>query len=213
MSKPHVILALKASIDSRYDPDNPMLALNRLEEERIQKTRSTTDAILTNASKIAVEDPQFPGKNEAGELPVVIVDRNVETPPDSRVFSQDRKIILLTTKTQAKYKIRRLQEAKPNLIVMEAGEQGIDLEESLWELHKSKIRRIMLEGDISFNMHMLKNGFVDELYLLITPYLLGEAYPPVFNARLERDLGLHLEGIMQYGHTVVLHYSISRKSR
>lgn len=214
MPQPYVILTTAASLDGRRDIEHPMLLYNRLEEYRVQELRGTVDAVITSAARMIKDDPEFPVKEFMGLPAVVVVDKNIDTPHEARLFkNKSRKVILVTSKRSNKGRLKRIQEVKPDLAVMEFGEHAVNLEDMLWELHRAGIRRMLLEGDGGLNMRMLNHGIVDELYLLVSPVILGQPYLDVFEGKLDRNVGLQLEGILQYGDHVVLHYVTVKKHR
>jgi diaminohydroxyphosphoribosylaminopyrimidine deaminase / 5-amino-6-(5-phosphoribosylamino)uracil reductase len=215
MPQPHVILTSAGSLDCRMDAERPDLLSNRLEEYRIQELRAKVDAILTSAERIMQEDLGFPLKDPRGPEPtIVIVDKDVSVPPTAMVFkNRSRKVILVTCKKAHPNKIKRLQDARPDLAVMEFGEYAVNLEDMLWDLHRAGIHNLILEGDDSLNMQMLNHGLVDEMYFLVAPMLLGEPNVNMFAGKLERRMNLRLEGILQYGDHVVLHYDVVKQRR
>ena len=215
MPQPHITLTTAASLDCRIDHEKPDLVSNRLEENRIQELRGRVDAILTSAERILQEDLGFPLKDRRGPEPaIVIVDRAAETPPQASVFrNRNRKVILATSKKASQTKIKRIQDMRPDLIVMELGEFTVNLEDLVWDLHRAGLRKILLEGDDELNTRMLNHGLVDELYIMAAPMVLGEPHRNIFPGKLERRINLQLEGIIQYGDHVVLHYNVVKPRR
>ncbi len=215
MPQPHVILTTTASVDGRTMPENPGLLSNRLEENRIQELRAKVDAVLTSAERIIQEDINFPIKDPRGPEPAIVVaDKDGTTPPAAAVFkNRSRKVILVTSKRASKTKVQRLQDARPDLVVMELGEYAVNLEDMLWDLHRAGLRNILLEGDDAFNQRMLDHGLVDEVFVLVAPMVVGDGAPNVLGGKYDRRIDMQLEGILQYGDHVVLHYNVIRHRR
>jgi riboflavin-specific deaminase-like protein len=215
MPQPHVVMVASASLDCRTDPENPDLVSNRLEENRIQELRAGVDAILTSAERILQEDMGFPMKDPRGPEPaIVIVDKNADVPREAAVFkNRSRKVILVTSKKASPGRIQRLQDIRPDLVVMEFGELAVTLEDMLWDLHRAGLRTLLLEGDDGLNMRMLNHGLVDEMYFMVAPMVLGEPNTDMLAGKLEKRINLRLEGIIQYGDHVVLHYHIVKQHR
>jgi riboflavin-specific deaminase-like protein len=210
MPQPHVILTATCSLDGRTDYERPDKLSNRLEEYRIQELRGRVDAILTSSGRVLKDDPEFPVRDLTGSEPaVVIVDKDAELPPEAAVTkNQSRKIILVTSKKAHKNRIKRIQQKRPDIEVMNLGEYAVNLEDTLWELHRAGIHRIILEGDRSLNMRMLDHNLVNEVYLMMAPMLLGQNEVDVFDGKLEAPIHMELDGILQYGDHVVLHYRV-----
>jgi riboflavin-specific deaminase-like protein len=215
MPQPHVVLTSSSSLDCRVDRERPDLLSNRLEEYRIQELRGKVDAIITSYVRVIEQDPEFPVKDTLGKDPaIVIVDKNAETPPDAKILKNHRrKIILVVSKKAIKNRVKRITEKRPDIEVLELGEFAVNLEEMVWELHRAGLRRLHLEGDIGLNMRMLDHNLVNEIYLMLAPVLLGEAHTDIFNGKLDRRMDLTLEGILQYGDHIVLHYNVASKTR
>jgi len=69
------------------------------------------------------------------------------------------------------------------------------------------IKKILLEGGGSTSRRMFNEGLVDEVYLTIAPVLIGQGVD-LFHGELDRNIELGLEGILQYGDHVILHYTV-----
>jgi len=210
MPQPHVILTAMASLDGRTDSERPDRLSNRLEEYRIQELRGRVDAVLTSSARVMQENPEFPVKEVSGREPaIVVVDKEADTPPEAAFLkNQARKVILVTSRKANRNRVGRIQEKRPGMEVMSLGEYAVNLEDMLWELHRGGLRNVLLEGDADLDMRMLGHGLVNEVYLMVAPVLLGETQPAVFDGKLEKDIHLELDGILQYGDHVVLHYHV-----
>ncbi|MFH1055065.1 MAG: RibD family protein [Candidatus Altiarchaeota archaeon] len=213
MPQPYVILTAKASLDGRMDVEHPVFLFNRLEDYRVQELRGTVDAVLTSAARVAQDDPEFPAKDSTTFPPVVIIDKGLETPAKARVLKNARKVILATCKSSNKFRLKPIQDVKPDVSVLEVGENAVNLEDLLWELHRAGMQKTLLEGDVALNMRMLGYGLVDELYVMVAPLMLGQTSVSVFDGKLERNIELQLDGILQYGDHVVLHYMVDKNRR
>jgi len=205
----------RASLDCRSDPENPELVSNRLEENRVQEMRAEVDAILTSAERIIQEDLGFPLKDPRGPEPaIVIVDKNADVPPEAAVFrNRNRKVILITSRKAHAGRIKRIQDIRPDLVVLVFGEAAVNLEDMLWDLHRAGLRNLLLEGDDALNMRMLNHNLVNEIYFMVAPMILGKPNTDLFEDQLERRINLRLEGILQYGDHVVLHYGVVHPRR
>ena len=52
-------------------------------------------------------------------------------------------------------------------------------------------------------------GYVDELYVTIIPTIIGKG-KELFEKTIENEIKLDLDGILQYGDQVVLHYLVKK---
>lgn len=200
---------MSASLDGRYDIARPSMHSNRLNEYKIQELRGQVDAVLTSAERLMVSDEEFPVKDSKNTPKIVVVDKLVELPPEASILKDESKRVMLVTCRKAnQQRIKRLQTIKTDLMVQESGEHGINLEDMLWELSRADVKQVLLEGDSSLNSRMLGQKLVDEIYVLVAPVIMGEGYANAIDDRLDERCGLNLEGIIQYGEHVVLHYKV-----
>ncbi len=214
MPKPYVILTAAASLDGRADTERSTLLSNRLEEDRLAELRGTVDVIITSVERLNYDDLDFVSKSVKKPPMIVIVDKNAETDPKATVLKRYGRVMLATSKKAHKSRTKRLEGARKDLIITEFGEHAVNLEDLIWEMGKGNNTRILIEADHSLNMRLLDHDLVDELYVLLAPVLMGSDYEPVFGGRLECRKGLSLEGIIQYGDHIVLHYGfVEKKAR
>ena len=76
-------------------------------------------------------------------------------------------------------------------------------------LHRRGISKVLLEGAGTLSRRMFNEGLVNELYITVAPLLIGEGIN-LFHGELDKHIDLDLEGILQYGDQVVLHYMVRR---
>ena len=214
MPKPHVILTMASSLDGRADPQRPMLVSNRLEDERLAELGSTVDAIVTSCERIECDPIKFMSKSVKRPPIIVIVDKMAKTDPKSQILQSPARIMIATSKKAHKSRIKRLEDARKDIIINVFGEYTVNLEDLLWDLGRGGSKRILVEADHNLNMKLLNLDLVDELYVLLAPVIMGSDYCSSFEGQLERRKGLALEGLIQYGDHIVLHYGfVDAKSR
>ncbi|MBU0762333.1 MAG: dihydrofolate reductase family protein [Candidatus Altiarchaeota archaeon] len=214
MHRPYIILSTACSVDGRVDIARPTMLSNRLQEYRVQELRGTVDAVLTSAEKITVEDPEFPVKDSPNKPKIVVIDKLAETPVDSKIMADpSKKVMLVTCKKAHPNRIHRLQKTKSDLAVMELGEHAVNLEDMMNELNRAGIKKILLDADYTVNMRFLSYKLVDEIYLLVAPVILGQEHAQVFDGKLHENIGLNLDGIIQYGDHLVMHYKLIEPSK
>ena len=201
-----MILTTSMSLDGRCDIERPGLLTNRLEDYRRMELRGEVDAILTSSMRLVYEDTDFPTNDAKKNPTVVVVDKEAELNPKSNVLKREGRVMLVTCKKAHKSRVRRLEDSRLGLVVCEYGEHAVNLEDMLWELGRGGMNKILLEGDQSLNMRMFNYGLVNEMYVLVAPVIMGGDYISVFDGNLERRKGLQLNGIIQYGDHLLLHY-------
>ncbi len=209
--RPYVILNSAMSLDGRIGKEHEQIVFSdKLDNDRLNALRSSVDAVLIGAETILSDNPHIPPRDMLKTKPaIVIVDKDVETPPTAEILKTEAPIIIATSKFALKYNIEQLQKANPNIEFIACGQSVINLKDLLWQLHEMGVKKILLEGGRKLSRRMLDEDLVDEIYLTIAPVLIGEGLSFV-HGKLENQIKLTLEGILQYGDEVVLHYLVKK---
>jgi riboflavin-specific deaminase-like protein len=205
--QPYVILDSGMSLNGRFIKDKQHR--NRLNEYRKQELRGRVDAIMVSSQTIIEDNPEYPVKSSIKKEPaLVIIDKNCETPPKAAVLKDKKKrITMVVSKSASPSRINALQHVREDIEVLTLGEHAVNIENTLWELNKKGVNRILVEGNPALNTRMLRERWVNEIYVIVYPVIL-DSKENAFKERVEGDKTLNLDGIMQYGDHVVLHYIV-----
>lgn len=208
--RPYVILNTVSSIDGRIRKRHGGIELNnRLNEYRVETLRGSVDAVMTGVDLIKIENPVFKVKSVGDKRPLVIIlDKHVETPLESNVMQDPNVDVLLVTAGKASSnRLKNLVESRAGVDAIAVGQDVIKLNDLMWRLYERGIREILLEGSHELNKRMLDLKLVDELYISIAPVIVGKGVDFI-DGELDETVEMYLEGIMQYGDLVVLHYLV-----
>jgi len=205
--RPHIILNLSMSLDGRVDDETDVLS-NKLNDYRIELIRKDVDAILTTAAYVNHQNPTFPCADPDKRIAIYLIDKTVETNPKVDLIGKGSFDVSLVVPVNAiKSRIAALQGAKPDLKLIYNGDSAINIEELLWKLNKDGVHSILLEADYQTSMKMLNFKLVDDLYVLVSPLIIGSKRS-AFEGAFDSSIGLNLDGITQYGDFVLLHYNL-----
>jgi diaminohydroxyphosphoribosylaminopyrimidine deaminase/5-amino-6-(5-phosphoribosylamino)uracil reductase len=184
------------------------------------RLRDQYDAILVGRGTILADDPLLTTRlpNGEGKNPVrIIVDSKASIPISSKVISDRaaRTIIAATGKAPVE-RIRALQEAGLQVLVLPEKEGRVDMVSLVQELGRRDITSVLIEGGAAINCAALHANIVDKVHFFIAPKLVGghDAIGPIGNPgindlnkavqisftyteRLGEDL--HLEGYVRKG--------------
>jgi len=151
--------------DSHISSKDDLRALHRL--------RTRADAVMIGIRTELIDDPLLTVRYVRGRNPTrVIVDSSARTSSRAKIFNtRPRKILIATTRRAPTSKIVALERVGAK--IMCCGQSQVDLKKLLHELHRSGIRRIMLEGGGTLNWSMLSAGLVDYIHVTIAPMLIG----------------------------------------
>ena len=174
-SRPHVILSAAMSIDGKIATRTHQSKLSSKKDlARVHKLRKTVDAILIGKNTVFEDNPMLTIRFVKATNPVrVILDSKASIPLNSKIVRTARKIctIIVVSKKASKKSIARLEEKGVDVII--CGIRKIDLKELLTILQKRGIHKILLEGGGITNWYFLKERLVDEIFVTITPFILG----------------------------------------
>ncbi|MFH0860058.1 MAG: dihydrofolate reductase family protein [Candidatus Altiarchaeota archaeon] len=207
--EPYVILNSAISLDGKIGGKaKQMVFSNRLDTYRVKQLRGSVDAVMVGIETIKADNPEILVKTSEGKEPVkVIIDPKAEIPLDANILKEDAPIIVVTSKSAIGNRVERIKNAGKNVEVMQIGRDAVNLREMLWRLYEMRIRKVLLEGGRSLARKMLNEGFVNEMFLTVAPRLIGDGIG-FFQGDVDKDIDLKLEGILQYGDLVVLHYTV-----
>ncbi len=189
-ARPFVLLSVAASIDGYIDDssDDRLLLSNDEDFDRVDEVRAGVDAILVGASTIRADNPRLMVRSEArkaaraaaGKSPSLIkvtVTGSGDLDPEAKFFTtgEEQKLVYTSASAHADLS-KKLGEAAT---VVDAGDP-IDLERLLADLAARGVERLMVEGGGSMHTQFLQAGVVDELHLVIAPFLIGDPAAPRF---------------------------------
>lgn len=112
-----------------------------------------------------------------------------------RRFEMIKDVIVLVSKTTKKEYIDYLDEREYDHI--EAGEDRVDIGKGLELLQERYgFNSFRVDAGGRLNSHMLNEGLIDEISILLTPELVGKEYEQMF-ANVERDIKLELKNVQE----------------
>lgn len=188
-TRPYVLLSVAASLDGYIDDAGPhrLLLSDDADLDRVDEVRSRTDAILVGAGTVRADDPRLEVRSPerrarrvaegrpATPLKVTVTAAgNLE--PGARFFTGDAGRVVYTTDTAAGGLAARLGTAAD---VVPAG-TTIDPAAILADLAGRGVEHVMVEGGGGIHTLFLMAGVVDELHLVLAPFLLGSNGGPRF---------------------------------
>jgi diaminohydroxyphosphoribosylaminopyrimidine deaminase/5-amino-6-(5-phosphoribosylamino)uracil reductase len=151
--------------------------------EDVQRLRARSCAIMTGVGTILADDPSL-NVRLPGEMPRqplrVILDPELETPPDARTLWLDGDTLIFTglTKTPA---FKPLQATGAEIQTLPRRGRGLDLEFALEELARREINEVHLECGATLAGAMLAAGLVDELVIYMAPRVMGDGARGLFH--------------------------------
>ena len=214
-SSPYVILSAAMTLDGKIGKNKTKIKLSsKKDKTRVHRLRANVDGILIGKNTLDADNPMLSVRYSKGKNPVrILLDSRGTIKSSSKIIQSCNKIptIIVTTNLISKKNLCRLE--KFPLEVIKCGKTSVDTVKLLKLLYKKDIKKILLEGGGTINWTFLKNGFVDEIIVTITPYILGGSnsislVEGVGFKNLFPTKKLKLEKIQKIGSELVVYYRI-----
>ncbi|BCB25601.1 riboflavin biosynthesis protein RibD [Sulfurimicrobium lacus] len=138
------------------------------------RLRARSCAMLTGIGTVLADDPSFTVRDvETTRQPLkVVVDANLSMPLDAKILQGAK--LLVATGCDEEERIRQLQDAGAEVLVLPAEHGQIDLARLLQELGRRGMNEITVEAGKVLNGALLSAGVVDELVFYLAPMLFGD---------------------------------------
>ncbi|MFZ1663781.1 MAG: bifunctional diaminohydroxyphosphoribosylaminopyrimidine deaminase/5-amino-6-(5-phosphoribosylamino)uracil reductase RibD [Flavobacteriales bacterium] len=171
--RPYIILKWARSIDGFLD-QQPRTSrdVQRIScfatDVLVHRWRSEEAAILVGSRTVMNDNPQLNVRHVAGRSPLrVVLDREGITPADSNVYDGSIPTLLFTGEQRAEVPVEQ--------VVIGAG--ASPLPALLAELHRRRIRSVLVEGGGELLQHFVAAGLWDEVREIVGEAVFGNGTP------------------------------------
>lgn len=168
--RPWVRLKMAMSLDGRTAMASGESQWITGEDARadVHRWRARSSAVLTGVGTVLADDPRMTARiPEAERQPLrVVVDSDLRTPADARLFESDAPVLIATTGASG------FSGSSAEILEL-AGEEGVDLGGLMTALAEREINEIWVEAGARLGGALLRNHLVDELIVYVAPRLLG----------------------------------------
>jgi 2,5-diamino-6-hydroxy-4-(5-phosphoribosylamino)pyrimidine 1'-reductase len=218
--RPYVIVGGFMSVDGKIAPTNrkgkllaPLMGETLL--KRLHQLRAEVDAVLVGAKTVIEDNPRLTVRAIQGRNPVrVVLDSSISAPLDSEIFDINDAPTVIAVCENAPKDRKDMLARKGVEIISFRGKEQIPIGELLNKLHRKGIRKILVEGGSEVRWSFIRDRLVDELFVWITPLILGGRAAPTLvggegYSRIESALRLRLKSHEVIDGTVILEYYAS----
>lgn len=213
-SRPRIILSAAMSADGKiatFSGDSELSS--KKDRVRVHKMRSRADAILVGKNTVLRDDPLLTVRLTKGKNPTrIILDSSGSIPLDSKILKTCSKVptIIAVSKNIPKRRLACLEGLPVDIVV--AGEKSVNLRTLMRILFKRNIKTVLVEGGGTVNWAFLKDGLFDELYLAVSPFVIGGtgAVSLVEGkgfGTVKRSIRLSLNSVVRLEDHLILHYT------
>jgi 5-amino-6-(5-phosphoribosylamino)uracil reductase len=183
-ARPYVLLSAAMSIDGYLDDstDTRLMLSNEADLDRVDEVRAGVDAILVGAGTIRRDNPRLLIRSAARReqrirrglaahpMKVTLTGRG-DLDSTARFFTCGDSEKLVYARDPA---ARACREALGDAATVVAAGDPIDLVAVLDDLGERKVERLMVEGGGTVNTQFLGAGLVDEIHVVVAPFLVGD---------------------------------------
>ena len=138
--------------------------------------RARACAVLTGIGTVLDDNPRL----DVREVPtprqprVVVVDSQLQTPPDAHLFLAERDCYIYTAVENSSKKTALEARGAQVIYLPHASSGKVDLSAMLRDLGQRGINELHVEAGHKLNGSLVREGLVDELLVYLAPQLLGQ---------------------------------------
>jgi diaminohydroxyphosphoribosylaminopyrimidine deaminase / 5-amino-6-(5-phosphoribosylamino)uracil reductase len=174
---PWVRMKVAASVDGHTALPNGASQWITSEPARIDghAWRARASAVLSGIGTVLQDDPLLDVRHVATERQphLVIVDSQLETPLNARLFSVQGRRIFIYAAAPNEAKKSALEALGATVVHLPDANGKVDLALMLQDLAQREINELHVEAGFKLNGSLLRGGLVDELVIYLAPKLLG----------------------------------------
>ena len=183
--KPHVFLNMAMSLDGKIstrDGTGPRFT-GSADKVRLREIRTRADAILVGAGTIVADDPTFTEdgiyKEERVQRglspqPIKVVVSGTGSVPESALMFQPNgaPALVFTTERVPANRLRILKSVADAVHIV--GDDGVDFTQIVEILARTYgVKSLLIEGGGHVNFAMFRAHLIDEVYLTLSPRIIG----------------------------------------
>lgn len=186
---------------------------SKKDKARVHKLRSRVDAILVGKNTVIRDDPLLTVRLAKGQNPTrIILDSSASIPLNSKILKTCPKVptIIAVSKKTPRRRLAGLEKLPVQIVA--AGERTVNLRVLMRALLKKNIKTVLVEGGGTVNWSFIKAGLFDELYLAVSPLIVGGTRAvSLVEGRgfktVKSSARLRLDSVERLDDHLVLHYT------
>lgn len=174
-ARPYVLVNCAVSLDGYLDDAGPnrLILSNSADLERVDAVRAGCDAILVGANTIRRDNPRLLVRSATRQPIRVTLTASGRLDPTAAFFGPG--VCVVYAASRAVPELRRAVAAD----VVDIGDPPA-IGAALSDLHARGVGRLLVEGGGSVLTGFLSGGHVDEMRIVVAPFLVGDSRAPRF---------------------------------
>ncbi len=186
---PWVVMKAGMSLDGRisYRKGQGGAITCRESAQVVHMLRNQIDAILIGVETARIDNPSLTTRleNQSGRDPLrIILDSRLRLDPDAVLLTQDSSAetwVFCTHEASLEKEADLRQAGAAVHRVAESSQHHVDLDEVLSVLGAKNIVSVFVEGGAGVHGSFLRHGLVDEVFLFIAPFFIGDTGLPLLH--------------------------------
>ena len=175
---PYVTVKVAQSLDGKIATrtgDSRWISSND-SRRYVHKLRSKVDAVMVGVDTLLRDDPRLTARGPKGKDPArVIVDSNLRTPLNAKVFSCRARspLIIAATGGAPVRKKTALEKRGAEVLIVKSREGRVDLRDLLRKLARREITHALVEGGGELIAGLVAEKLVDRFLFFVAPKIIG----------------------------------------
>ncbi len=174
---PYITIKTATTLDGKIasSTGNSKWITDEKSRNEVQKLRNEYDSILTSSQTVIKDNPSLTCRMKNGRNPIrIIIDTNLITPPESKVYNNDgTRVLVITSKNINDDRIKNYPN-NVEFIKCSLKNNHVDLQEAVKKLFELRIMSILVECGGKLNAAFIKENLADELIQFVAPKILGD---------------------------------------
>jgi len=202
----NLAISLDGKIASRREPARALGTV--LDRKTMHILRAQAQAVIVGAGTMKAHPLPLRIKGSKQKLVNVVVTASGRLPADAP-FWEAKDVTRFVFTTERGFEAA-LRASRDRAFVIPLGGAKVDLAQALGRLQESGITQILVEGGGELMAAFLEAGLLDELYVTLTPWIVGGTANPtlVGGKGLPQWRGLRLNKSRRVKNELYLHYSV-----
>lgn len=185
--KPFTTAKLAMSLDGKIAGKNGkrVQLTGDLAQQFTHQQRKQTDAILTTAKTICLDNPLLDCRSDDGvyKKPLYILDSHLSIPTSAKIFNTAKSITIFHDIDLSKEHQQRLKQHNIRFISIKSGKNGLNLVDVLEQIGLDGKIDLWLEAGGQSFQSFIKNGLLQRAFIYVAPVWLGENTQTAFNSQ------------------------------
>lgn len=221
--RPYVTVNMATSLDGRISTRRRETVTlgTRNDRHLMDVLRARSDGVLVGAGTVRhdgfpvlVRDPEV-RRRRSRKRPThpvnIVLSRTLDMPVNRGIFQHpDTEKLIFTTRSATAARLKRFRRVAEVVVLPR---RTLPVDAVLAELAKRGMRKILLEGGGELHFAFARAGCVDEIYVTVTPHLIGGPAPTLLDGSgflWKEHPRLKLVSSRRSGDEVFLRYRVKR---